>query len=148
MPRQQIVSRPENKLTSAMVNNYIKVKLLERANGKKYSKAHLAELTFICFLKQVVSVKDAAFIFSLFSKKDVERLYEHYIDDLGECMNEVSEQLPDTMDDEQMAMTVMHFAIASFAYKQACLRLVDILQEREEKKDNVKITTVKGDEQP
>ncbi len=147
MPRQQIVSRPENKLTSAMVNNYIKVKLLERANGKKYSRAHLAELTIICFLKQIVSVKDAAFLFSKFSKNEVESLYEHYIEDLDKSLIAISEQIPDSMDDDQMARTAMHFAITSYAYKQASLRLVDILQEREEQKKPAKKAPIKGEVQ-
>ena len=41
-------------LTSAMINNYIKDGLLERANGKKYGQEHLAYLTAICALKQVM----------------------------------------------------------------------------------------------
>ena len=45
-------------LTSAMINNYIKDGLLERANGKKYGQEHLAYLTAICALKQVMSVRE------------------------------------------------------------------------------------------
>ncbi len=147
MPRQQIVSRPENKLTSAMVNNYIKVKLLERANGKKYSRVHLAELTIICFLKQIMSVKDAALLFSKFSKDEVRSLYEHYIEDLDKSLIAVSQQLPDSMDDDQIARSAMHFAITSYAYKQASLKLIDILQEKEEQKKNSKKTSAKGEVQ-
>ena len=45
-------------LTPAMINNYIKDGLLERANGKKYGQEHLAYLTAIGALKQVMSVRE------------------------------------------------------------------------------------------
>lgn len=46
-------------LTSAMVNNYIKDGAMPRAEGKRYSRTHLAYLTALCAIKQVLSVKDA-----------------------------------------------------------------------------------------
>ena len=59
MPRQLIDLGETETLTSAMVNNYIKDGLLPRAEGKKYSRTHLAYLTAICAMKQVISVRDA-----------------------------------------------------------------------------------------
>ncbi|NCC76493.1 MAG: DUF1836 domain-containing protein [Clostridia bacterium] len=45
----------EKFLTPAMVNNYVKSGLLSRPNGKKYSRALLAQLIMICTLKQALS---------------------------------------------------------------------------------------------
>lgn len=45
-------------LTSAMVNNYIKDGLVPRAQGKRYGKEHLAYLTLVAAVKQVLSVRD------------------------------------------------------------------------------------------
>ena len=42
MPRQLIHYGEGELLTSAMVNNYIKDGLLPRAEGKRYSRVHLA----------------------------------------------------------------------------------------------------------
>ena len=55
MYRQLINFEEGGQLTSAMVNNYIKDGLLPRADGKKYSREHLAGLTRVP-LKQVLSV--------------------------------------------------------------------------------------------
>ena len=38
-----------------MVNNYVKSGLVSRPNGKKYSRALLAQLIMICTLKQALS---------------------------------------------------------------------------------------------
>ena len=56
--RQLISFNDEDSLTSSMINNYIKDKLLPRADGKKYSKEHLAGLIEICILKQALPVRD------------------------------------------------------------------------------------------
>lgn len=45
-------------LTPAMVNNYIKDNLMPRADGKKYAPSHLALLSMIGALKQVLSMAD------------------------------------------------------------------------------------------
>ena len=64
MPRQLIHYGEGESLTSAMVNNYIKDGALPRAEGKRYSRTHLAYLTALCALKQVLSVQDAARLLS------------------------------------------------------------------------------------
>jgi hypothetical protein len=138
MPRQQLISSRENKITSAMVNNYIKANLLERANGKKYSRNHLAELSIISFLKQIVSVKDAALVFNELSKDDIRKNYEKYLVDLDQALVSVSEQLPDSLEDIEIAEMVMHLSVVSYANKLTCLRLIDILQEKEDKKRQIK----------
>ena len=62
MPRQLIQYGEGERLTSAMVNNYIKDGLMPRAEGKRYARPHLAYLTAICALKQVLPVKDAGLL--------------------------------------------------------------------------------------
>ena len=62
MPRQLIHYGEGEALTSAMVNNYIKDGAMPRAEGKRYSRTHLAYLTALCALKQVLSVKDAGLL--------------------------------------------------------------------------------------
>ena len=58
MDRQVIRFGEDDALTAAMVNNYTKSGLVPRAEGKKYSREHLAYLTAICVLKRVLSAKD------------------------------------------------------------------------------------------
>ena len=58
LARQMVNTGEGDALTSAMINNYIKDGLVERANGKKYGQEHLAYLTAIAALKQVMSVRE------------------------------------------------------------------------------------------
>jgi len=55
---QQPDSNQEHILTAAMINNYIKDQLVPRADKKKYAPEHLARLTLIGALKQVLSMQD------------------------------------------------------------------------------------------
>ena len=45
-------------LTNSMINNYVKKNVLPRPEKKKYSREHLAALTAICMLKQVLAIQD------------------------------------------------------------------------------------------
>jgi len=65
LARVPISHRNDDEITSAMINNYIKAELLPRSNGKKYFKEHLAYLTIISKLKQVLSVGDTKKLLTL-----------------------------------------------------------------------------------
>jgi len=134
MPRQQIAGRDEDRLTPAMVNNYIKAGVLERAKGKRYSREHLAELTIICLLKQVISVKDAALLASKAEGKDVRTIYEEYLEELDRALKDVANKLDENLDESELPKAIMRLAVESYAYKLACQRLIDILREKEDKK--------------
>lgn len=45
-------------ITSAMVNNYVKLKLIPKPEKKRYGKVHLAYLIAITLLKQVLSITE------------------------------------------------------------------------------------------
>lgn len=146
MPRQQIASITEDRLTPAMVNNYIKAGLLERANGKRYSREHLAELTIICLLKQIISVKDAGLLFSKFPDKDVRSIYEDYIGNLDTALTSVANRLDSGLEASELPGIIMRLTVESYANKLACLRLIDILRDNDdEKKKNAKKAPLKGD---
>lgn len=48
----------ETIITSAMVNNYVKLKLIPKPEKKKYSKEHIAYLIAITLLKQILSISE------------------------------------------------------------------------------------------
>ena len=50
----------EKLLTKAMVNNYVKQKVMEPPTNKKYGRTHVAQLLVICALKQVLSIQEVA----------------------------------------------------------------------------------------
>lgn len=53
-----ISEQDERLITSAMINNYVKLKLIERPTKKKYNKHHIAQLLVITLLKQVLPLTD------------------------------------------------------------------------------------------
>lgn len=55
----------EKLLTAAMVNNYVKKKLLPPAVGKRYEPGHVALLFCICTLKPVLSISEIASMLAL-----------------------------------------------------------------------------------
>lgn len=131
MPRQLIHYGDEEGLTSAMVNNYIKDGLLPRAEGKRYSQTHLAHLTAICAMKQVLPVKDAGLLARMEEGGDREA-YEHFCRTLDATLTDVSQRLDPDVEEAQLPQLALELALRSYANKLACQRVIDLIREREE----------------
>jgi hypothetical protein len=58
LTRSKTSLRDDDRLSSAMVNNYIKADVLPRARGKKYSREHLILISLIYQLKGALSIND------------------------------------------------------------------------------------------
>ena len=127
MPRQLIQYGEEERLTSAMVNNYIKDGLLPRAEGKRYSKVHLACLTAICALKQVLPVRDAGLLSSVESEGP-EEMYDRFREELDKALTDTAENL-DT-DQEDLPRLALGLAMRSYADKLACERVLSLMREK------------------
>lgn len=67
-------------ITPFMVNNYVKAKIVDAPENKKYSKDHVAYLLAISILKQSCSMKDIATFIELDKYKtlDKQKLYEYF----------------------------------------------------------------------
>lgn len=66
----------ENKLiTSSMINNYVKQKIIPPPIKKKYNKTHLSYLIIICLMKPITSI-------SVINEMIEEQLLEHGIDEV------------------------------------------------------------------
>ena len=142
MPRQLIHYREGEALTSAMVNNYIKDGLLPRAEGKRYSRTHLAYLTAICALKRVLSVRDASLLIQAGTAgRDAEAIYEHFRQALDASLNETAEGLDAELGEEELPRLALGLALRSYADRLACERILDVMarrQPREEKPEKAR----------
>ncbi len=128
MPRQLIRFDEGETLTAAMVNNYIKDGLLPRAEGKRYNQTHLAYLTAICALKQVLSVKEIKTLIQDGSEgRDHQHLYHHFCSELDRAMNETANELDEDLPREDLARMALDLALHSYAYKLACQRILPLL---------------------
>ncbi len=139
LARTPISHRSDDEMTSAMVNNYIKAELLPRSNGKKYSKEHLAYLTIISKLKQVLSVNDTKILLDMDATEDgIAARYEkfkHVYEIMLQVMREDLKKSPG----QQLADTAMQFAAISYVSKIACEYLIDCAEaEMQEKKSEKK----------
>lgn len=128
MPRQLIQYGEGEKLTSAMVNNYIKDGLLPRAEGKRYSRVHLAHLTAICALKQVLSVKDAGRLAAPDGTETAEELYRRFGKKLDKALLTTAERLDEETDEGELRELALELALQSYADRLACLRIIDLMQ--------------------
>lgn len=131
MPRQLIRFGDGEVLTSAMVNNYIKDGMLPRAEGKRYSPTHLAYLTAICVLKQVLSVRSVSnLIRAGGSGRNPEELYAYFTQELDEALTETGQALDEDTPEDALPQLALSLALRSYADKLACERVLDILQAR------------------
>ena len=125
--------RDDDRLSSAMVNNYIKADVLPRAHGKKYSREHLVHLVVILRLKQVLSVRDTgALIKAAKENKSDEAFYEGFRKMLDDYAAEIVEKSA-TADDDP-ANAAMRLAVQSYLCKVACEHLLDEIGQRDEER--------------
>ena len=130
--RQLITYDQGEGLTPAMVNNYIKDGLLPRAEGKRYSKTHLAYLTAICALKQVLSVKETRELLRLSrGERTAEDLYATFYSELSLAQDCTAEVLDPELDREDLPRLALRLALRSYADKLACERVLSLLEPAE-----------------
>lgn len=131
MPRQLIHYGEGEALTSAMVNNYIKDGALPRAEGKRYSRTHLAYLTAICALKQVLCVKDAALLLAQAAQgREPQQLYDLFREELDRALDVTAGMLDCGAGEEELPRLALALALRSYADQLACERVLDLLAER------------------
>ena len=118
-------------LTPAMINNYIKDGLLERANGKKYGQEHLAYLTAICALKQVMSVREMKVLTTVGREmREPEKQFDYFCKYLDQAMSDTAHRLDENTTDHDLPKLVLELAMRSYANMLACHQALAILAQR------------------
>ncbi|MGI5984672.1 MAG: DUF1836 domain-containing protein [Clostridiales bacterium] len=126
LSRSRTSLRDDDRLSSAMVNNYIKADILPRARGKKYSREHLVYLAVILRLKQVLSVKDTgALIKADKQDKSDEEFYERFRNMVEASAKDISEKALSS--DDSLPEVAMRLAVESYLCKITCEYLIDII---------------------
>ena len=134
MSRQLIQYGEGERLTSAMVNNYIKDGLLPRAEGKRYSRVHLAYLTAICTLKQVLPVKDAGLLAADHTEGEPREMYDRFRQVLDTALTETADHLDENCSPEELPRLALALAMRSYADRLACQRVIDLIRARQPEK--------------
>lgn len=132
LPRQLISFGEGEKITSSMVNNYSKEGLFPRAVGKKYTREHLAYLTAVCALKQVLSVREMRMLLSVTGRgMDGEEFYARFREVLDKALDGAASQLDAGTASGDLPLLALELALRSYADKLACQRILELLQQNE-----------------
>ena len=127
--RQLITFGEGDGLTSAMINNYIKDGIVPRARGKRYEREHLASLTAVAALKQVLSVKDMGALMSNSAMQgDPRERYEHFCAELDLALKGALEDMDRSCDPADLSELALTLALRSYADALACRRILDLLR--------------------
>lgn len=137
MDRQVIRFDDADVLTAAMVNNYTKSGLVPRAEGKKYSREHLAYLTAICVLKRVMSTRDMDLLIreELRGERPVSDGYRAFCASLDKALRITADEMAERGTDGTLADNAIHFALLSYAAGVASSRYVALLREEKAGKE-------------
>lgn len=101
-------------LSSSMINNYVKSKLIARPDGKKYNREQIAMLTMIVALKQVASMEDIRTMLTPTDGMTIERMYTLFCERQKSAIAALVKESDDQAFDLPPAM---RFAIVSSGYR-------------------------------
>lgn len=107
-----------NYISSSMINNYVKAKLIPRPEGKKYNREQIALLTMIVALKQVTSMEDIRAMLTLKNGMTVEQLYRLFCDRQQSVIAALSDSIDENPEFE--LPPAMNYAIVASGYRIAC----------------------------
>ena len=102
-------------LSPAMINNYVKAKLIPRPVGKKYSREQVALLSMIVPLKQVCSMDDIRALLAPGEGQSVEALYEGFCAHFCRAMEGLRVETGNIG-----ISSAMDFAIRAVSYRAGC----------------------------
>lgn len=131
-------------LTSSMINNYVKDGVLPRPEQKKYSREHLALLTVICMLKQVLSIQDISTLMrNLLQDASHSEMYNRFCDAQAAALREVCQRVQSTAQkgDAELTRLAIELSVEANARRTAAERILSELakeQTDEEKRKNSK----------
>ena len=121
-------------ITSSMVNNYVKGKVIPAPVNKKYSKVQLTYLLEICSLKNVLSLNEIMNIIDFSTYKDV---YTSYKDIQDNLVNNISGNIKKNLakikkenEDVELKKLAMELALKANIYKTLSEKIITLLEQK------------------
>lgn len=112
-------------LSSSMINNYVKSKLIPRPEGKKYNREQIALLSMIVALKQVASMEDIRSMLAPVDGMTVERMYTLFCE---RQKSAIAALLEDDENQNSDLPPAMNFAIVASGYSAGCEAMLKVGQ--------------------
>ena len=116
-------------ITSSMINNYVKMKLIPPPDKRKYRPGHLARLMVICLLKRDFSISELRDMMALTLKRfDRHDAYDFFCDELERSLAQVFHEpvappVPELAEtQEYQTIQAVMTAFANKVYAQCVLK--------------------------
>lgn len=131
----------DRRITPAMINNYVKLKILPAPIKKKYSRMHLCYLIIICMLKQVLSISEIRdLVQAQLEHSEISAVYNDFCtmqeQSLVLTLTEVTAISADS--DLSFSDMTLRVAVHSNVNKMIAERMIDIRQPPKEHKKKEK----------
>ncbi len=120
------VSNEDKLITSTMINNYVKMRIIPAPIKKKYSKIHMAYLIIVCILKQTLSISTISQIIPPdLDENTIQSVYASFVKNQAKAFSYVTEQIkavarPILLEDsgnDRMNDLVMQVAVSANVFK-------------------------------
>lgn len=125
-------------MTSSMINNYVKAKLIPAPNGKKYSRNHISYMLIIAALKQILSISDIEKLFYTQRKKESFSIYnlfkEAYDSTLLKTIKEFEEKVKNVNvlnENDELSLLALSLTIEATINKLIAEKIFKLMQEKE-----------------
>ncbi|MGV8906176.1 MAG: DUF1836 domain-containing protein [Acetobacterium sp.] len=109
----------EKIITSMMINNYVKQKVVEPPVKKRYNRGHLANFFVVCIMKRILSISEICDLIAyLISIYPIDQAYNLFCDELENAIKEVF--APDTKEPKRIIepeLIILKSAALAFANK-------------------------------
>jgi len=114
-------SDEEKSITSTMINNYVKQKMIAPPQNKRYSRPQLAILYVICILKKFMQLSDVHLLLNnLLSNRSEEEVYRLFSRELTSALNLLNDKksydFPALTDETENAVRAACVAYAAISY--------------------------------
>lgn len=87
-----ILDEKDKVITSTMINNYVKSKIVSAPVKKKYTREHVAYFIVICLLKKVYSLQEISKLIKVqFDTAPIDAAYDGFCDTFEDALKGVSE---------------------------------------------------------
>ena len=110
---------PGMTVTPSMISNYVKLKLISKANKKAYSRDQIAGFIFIVFAKTVLSMNHIQYLLTLQTEHyKVEDAYNYFREELISLLSSLESKTGmDYNEEEAEEKRMLHNVAVTIAYK-------------------------------
>lgn len=117
---------PEMQITSSMVSNYVKSKLIDSPYKKTYNRKQIADLIFIAITKTVLSMNHIRISLQQLHEIEGDNGYDTFISKMNHVLHHFNEQ---TIDIQNASNHALDNIIVACAHKMYLERYFEELQE-------------------